>query len=66
MSQSRETTRRSRSGIGEVKFPIEVLLEARAARHNCLQVEAILEKEARRIEVIKSPSHGDVMGKDPV
>ena len=55
----------SRKDIGKVVFPIETLIEARQSRHTCLHVEAVLQKKPARVDVIQSPSHIDVMGKEP-
>ncbi|MEM7222316.1 MAG: hypothetical protein AAF495_05015 [Pseudomonadota bacterium] len=65
MARANHPTSRRRDDIGSVKFPIEVLLEARMARHGCLHVEAVLQTEPKPVAVIKSPSHTDVMGPDP-
>lgn len=65
MTKAKHPPAKDRRDIGKVEIPIEVLIEARLAHSSCLHVEAALETRSGLADLIKSPSHIDVMGKDP-
>jgi hypothetical protein len=66
MKDRKPAPAKDRRDIGEVVFPIEKLKAALASRYSCVHTEAVLESGSSFAELIKSPSHSAVMGKDPM
>ena len=65
MTDRKPAPMKDRKDIGEVVFPIEKLMAARAASSSCVHVEAALESDSGLTKLIKKPLHAAVMAKDP-
>ncbi len=65
MTDRKPAPTKNRKNIGEVVFPIEKLMAARAASSSCVHVEAALESDSGLTKLNKDRPHSAVMGKDP-